>query len=220
MPGIAQLYLHSTELTIREYFLVKPKAHDPTGFLRFQRLQQLESILTSIERWRALFSELPLADWTGITVDSFNQFMHCVVVLFKLTTLDEPGWDLEEVRRRADVFEVLDRTCEKIERVPAMLGMVDADGPRNGLFFKTGYLLRAIKALFLEEMTPEKASSAAQTPYPGQGGGGTDGYVGDDSIPVDFLMGLADEPWLMDIFPLAPEFGADAYLSEPTAPFL
>lgn len=140
---------------------------------------------------------MPLFNWIGINVDIFAHFTHCLVVLFKLTTLEAPGWDLEEVRRRANVFEILDRAAETVDRVPVTLGIVDAEGPRRGLLFKTSYLFRAIKALFLAEMGPQKQQLRQQSLSAAQDGGvgfGDDGYV-----PDEFLMSLWDEPWFSDI---------------------
>jgi hypothetical protein len=141
---------------------------------------------------------MPTIDWVGINVDIFAQFTHCLVVLFKLTTLIETGWDLGEVRRRADVFHIIDHSCETIDRVPATLGIVDADGPRRGLFFKTTYLLRAIKTLFLAEMPPDLRQNDLQSPDNG-GSSTTTDFVGEVSFPDDFLLTLSDEPWLSDI---------------------
>ncbi|KAI3323024.1 hypothetical protein HD806DRAFT_535520 [Xylariaceae sp. AK1471] len=197
---IAQFYLYSAKLTIQASLLSRPSAQDHSSLARFRKLQDLDSTLTTIERWLAVFFEMPLFNWVGITVDIFAQFTHCLVVLFKLTTLNETGWDLAEVRRRADVFEVLDRASEAIDRVPATLGIVDVDGPRKGLFFKTPYLLRTIKALFLAQMAPEPQPDAWQSPQNNVSGdlNGAGGSL-DSLIPDEVLMGLWDEPWLSDI---------------------
>lgn len=158
---------------------------------------------------------MPLIDWVGISVDVFAQFTHCLVALFKLTTLDEPGWNLEDVRKRVDVFEILDRACETIDYVPVVLGMVDAEGPRSGLFFKTTYLLRAIKALFLAEMPPDKVPDSLRL-----SNGAADGvadFMGGPPITDDFLASLAGEPWLSDIFDF-PNLGTELAGSTSSAP--
>lgn len=151
---------------------------------------------------------MPLDDWLGITVDLFSQFLHCLVVLFRLTTINEPGWDPEEVKKRADVFVVIDRACDVIDRIPVELGIVDADGPRSGLLFKTTYLFRAIKTLLMAEMAPHMPPIA---PPPQGRSAAVDAVNAADSVagapvPDDFLMDLAAEPWLSDIF--APSWNA------------
>lgn len=121
--------------------------------------------------------------------------MQFIVVHFKLSILDEPGWDVQEVRRRADVFENIDRACENVERVPAILGMVDADGPRCGLFFKMTTILREVKALFLAEMQPPAAFPTPETGADANdiniGGNGVEAM--DFSFSDEFLMGMLQD---------------------------
>ncbi|RYP67412.1 hypothetical protein DL771_007243 [Monosporascus sp. 5C6A] len=188
------LYLRQTELRIRESLLgSRTVTPDQTGLRHFRHLQDLHSVLDSAERWLAVFSGMPLCDWAGVSVDVFSQFTQCLVVLFRLATLDEPGWDLEEVRRRADVFETLDRFCEIIDRIPAALDITDAEGPRRGLFFKTTHLLCAIKALFLAELpvgVPPPPVAAFPNPSSGTGERGVNGAaeVVDDALVTDDIL--------------------------------
>ncbi|KAI1112125.1 hypothetical protein F5Y14DRAFT_283342 [Nemania sp. NC0429] len=206
----AQFYINSTKLTIQSSVLSRPIPKDHAAHLaqQLQRVQDADATLRTTESWLATFFEMPLFNWTGINVDLFAQLTHCLVVLFNLTTLETPGWDAEAVRRRADVFEMLDRAAETVDRVPATLGIVDAEGPRRGLLFKTSYLFRAIKTLFLAEMGPQKQQyqqqnqkqqqqqqqQALSVAQDGAVGFGDDAYVSDE-----FLMSLWDEPWFSDI---------------------
>lgn len=208
---IAQLYSHDTELTIQESMLRRPRAQDQaSGLSSIQRIRDLDTVLTCIERWQAVSIEMAPGDWIGISVDGFTQFTHCLVVLFKLTMLEEPGWDVDEVRKRADVFGILDHTCEVVHRVPAAVGMVDADGPRNGLFFKVTYFLRAIKALFLSELPPtiQVDSSRGNSSDPAD-------PMADVAISDDFILNLADEPWFSDIMGSTWDFGIESPFDTP-----
>ncbi|KAI1251471.1 hypothetical protein MGN70_006039 [Eutypa lata] len=210
-PDIAQLYSHDTELTIQESMLRRPRAQDrASGLSSIQRIRDLDTVLACVERWQAVSIEMAPGDWIGISVDGFTQFTHCLVVLFKLTMLEEPGWDVDEVRKRADVFGILDHTCEVVHRVPAAVGMVDADGPRNGLFFKVTYFLRAIKALFLSELPPtiQVDSSRGNSSDPAD-------PMADVAISDDFILNLADEPWFSDIMGSTWDFGIESPFDTP-----
>ncbi|OTA88096.1 hypothetical protein M434DRAFT_80645 [Hypoxylon sp. CO27-5] len=194
--GSTQFYLLYTELKIRESLLGRQSPPDQAGVSQFQRLQDLESVLSTVERWLAAYSEMPLGDWIGISVDIFTQFMQYFVVLFKLSILDEPGWDLQEVRRRADIFEILDRACENIDRVPVITGMIDAEGPRSGRFFKMNCILRDVKALFLAEMPPDLQPGAAfPTPNSGPDANDMNGSVElmDFTFSDEFLLSVLQE---------------------------
>ncbi|KAI0113647.1 hypothetical protein GGR51DRAFT_506152 [Nemania sp. FL0031] len=190
----AQFYINSAKLTIQSSAISRSSTPDHANLAQFQRLQSADVTLSTIEKWLAMFFDMPLFGWLGISVDFFAQFTQCLVILFKLTTLEITGWDLEEVKRRVNVFEVLDRAAETVDCVPGTLGIVDAEGPRRGLLFKTSYLFRAIKALFLAEMGPQKQQQSLPTADNGSVGLVDDGYFTDE-----FLESLWDEPWLSDI---------------------
>ncbi|KAI2617419.1 hypothetical protein GGR54DRAFT_641069 [Hypoxylon sp. NC1633] len=208
-----QLYLHHTELKVHESLVGKPRPLDQAGLSRFQRLQDLESVLSSAERWVADIFGMPSHEWIGITVDVFAQFSQCMVILFKLATLDEPGWDLENVRRRADVFQILDRAYEIIDSGTAILGIVDTDGPQGSLpclFSKTTYLIRAVKALFLAEMPPNMMPPAASFPTPDSGGGGNDTggafeFTEDAMLGDEFFLNMMHEDILDPTWDFRPE---------------
>lgn len=153
-------------------------------------------------------------------MDTFSQFTHSLVVLFRLSTHQEPGcgWDRDEVRRRADVFAILDRACELMDAVPGHLDMVDAEGPRSGLFFKTPYLLRAIKSLFAAELR-EQSGQILEEGEASRLAGGTDlGRQGsatmqDMQVPMlgdeDVNFSLSNEPWwLSDLLNMGPSWDA------------
>ncbi|KAI1213591.1 uncharacterized protein F4807DRAFT_408342 [Annulohypoxylon truncatum] len=211
----AQLYLLHAELRIRESALGRPRSPDQTGLSQFQRVQDLESVLNTIERWFVAYSEMPLCNWIGFTADIFTQFMQFLVVNFKLSILNEPGWDVQEVRRRADVFKILERACQDVERVPIELGIADAEGPRYGLFFKIPALLRDVKALFLAEMPPPAAFPTQET---GADANDMDNSAGgaelmDFSFSDEFLLGMLQD----DILSPAWDFRADSsYMPFPT----
>ncbi|KAI1734295.1 hypothetical protein F4680DRAFT_438896 [Xylaria scruposa] len=193
----AQFYINSAKLTIQASVISRPIAQDYASFAQLQRLRDADATLTTIESWLTIFFEMPLFNWIGISVDVFAHFTHCLVILFKLTTLERPGWDLEEVMRRANVFEILDRAAETVDRVPTTLGIMDAEGPRRGLLFKTSYLFRAIKALFLAEMGPQKQQQ--QQPSLSTAQDGSVDFGDEQYVPDEFLTSLWEEPWFSDI---------------------
>ncbi|KAK9417646.1 hypothetical protein SUNI508_01403 [Seiridium unicorne] len=189
--------VRTLELSIRESIL--RGGPDRVAGVDVQRLRELDSVLTVIESWLDVFTHMPLVDAIGIHVDNFTQFLHCIVVLFKLSVLEEPGWDLEEVRRRLDVFNVLDTTYQLVENITIVTGMVDAEGPRNGLFFKAKHLWRAIKALLVAEYSESMVTSNLHGCQK-EGGANEAATVAEDISMDNFLFNLADEPWLSDIY--------------------
>lgn len=145
---------------------------------------------------------MPSIYWAGVSVDTFAQFTHSLVVLLRLTTLEEPGWDRDEVRTRVDVFATLDRACERVDRIPGELDLVDsADGTRSGLFFKTNYLFRAIKQLFLRHAKDNAAEVEQSVSMAGKGMESVfEAQASQASTSEDeLIMDLSNEPWLADL---------------------
>lgn len=153
---------------------------------------------------------MPLKQAIGIDVDTFSQFTHNLAVLCRLLTLEEPGWDREEVRRRADVSDILDRLCGKLSQIPSALGMVDADGPRSGLFFKSAQLFKAMKALFLREVDPGAVPGGARATESGSNLDDGPG-AGELSYMDESVFELSNEPWLTDFLGVGStwDFGTD-----------
>lgn len=166
------------------------------------RIQDLDSILQAAEKWLDAAIRLSLYEWSAINVDSFNQFTHCLVVLFKLSTLDEPGWDVAEVRRRADVFEILDQFSGTVDRVREVLGITDTDGPRKSLFVKAKQLFAVIRALFIAETPPHILPGTWPSSEVDENGGGgfSMNFAGGEFTSDDFMASLLEEPWLYDVF--------------------
>jgi hypothetical protein len=139
---------------------------------------------------------VPLVDWIGTTFSIFAQFSHCIILLFKLTTLEEPGWDTNEVKKRADLLNILEGLAQRLDSIPRLLGLVDAVGTgESGLFFKSSRLIRGIRASFLAEMAP----TPLQTDVQPNGNPDTAEFIGESLVPDDIAMHLADDPWLTDI---------------------
>jgi hypothetical protein len=190
--GSILLFMHSAEIIVKEALFNRPRTHDQTGLSNIQRLEGLESILTAIERWFAVIYKISLNDWIGITFSIFIQFGHCLMLLFKLASLDEPGWDKGEVMRRANLLDILEFFAQRLDDIPGLLGMRDtANLGESGLFFKSSRLLRGIKALF--------ASKLALNSQSGEVSGFTE-FDDGMSLPDDIAMELLEDPWIPDLF--------------------
>jgi hypothetical protein len=170
--------LYGTEIVSKESLLHRPKIQDQTDL---RRLEGLDSLLTAIERWFEVFHKLPLVDWIGIPFSIWTQFSQCLTILFRLTTLNERGWDTAEVRKRADVLDIIEGLAKGSERLAELVDLVDMG--EDSVFFKVPPLLRGLRAKFAAEMTLQSGDSH--------------GIVG---VSDDFAMCFADDPWLMEMF--------------------
>jgi hypothetical protein len=185
------------EVVVKEALLKRPKVSDQTGLSDLQRLEDLDSILRAVERWIEVFFDVPLINWIGTTYAMFAQFSHCIVLLFKLTSLDEPDWDGTDVKKRADLMEILDRMASRFDSIPSFLGLVDAEDPEEtGIFFKSSGLIRALKATFSIELSqnqlqmevqPNLGVESPETITESFAGGDVEMFLGDDPWWSEFL---------------------------------
>ncbi|KAH9906340.1 hypothetical protein F4778DRAFT_801578 [Xylariomycetidae sp. FL2044] len=196
--GTAPLYLYSTEIAIREPVIRHAVMRDRDSFPQMRRISELESVLACVQGYFTAFNDRPIDVWFGIDVECLSRLTGCLVVLFRLGTLDEPGWDVDEVRKQVDVFAILDRICQNIEEIVVVLGLIDADGPKRGLFFKAGHLFSSIKVFFSNEMKSHTLSSAPQASasHPPYNSSTLQGW--DVFVPEEFFSNLSNEPWFSD----------------------
>ena len=176
--------LYGAEITGKEPLLYKPQVRDQ---IDLRRLDGLDSLLTAIERWYEEFYQVPLVDWIGVSFEVFAQFWNCLTLLFQLTTLDEPGWDTEEVRKRVDLLHILEDFAQSFERLPEAVGLVDDTRKGEiGAIFRAVPHIRAMKAKFMAEMTPATLQSVEDP--------------GAVEVSDDFEMCFTDDPWLTEMF--------------------
>ena len=185
--------MYSAEIIVREASVKRPKSQDEAGAVDLQRLEELDSLLTTVERWLEARSKISAFDSLGITFTISSQLAHSVIVLFRLSTLDEPGWDKQEVRKRADLYDVLERTAQAYESLIRVHGMVDDTGTgESGMLFKAPFLIRGMKANFRAEMAPESDFSASS-------GDHIVGPFGEPLLMDDTMIYLPDDPLFTEL---------------------
>ncbi|QDS72293.1 hypothetical protein FKW77_006920 [Venturia effusa] len=197
------LELYATDIIIHETILHKPRTHTPTSLPDLKRLALLDSLLGAIERWFDVFHAVPNSQWIGTPFGSFTQYGHCAILLFKLTTLDEPGWEKEEVVKRANLLDILDRLASRLDTIPQEMQLVDTpEGSDSGLFFKAAKLIRGMRASFAAELNntvaphPQPQQTISQIPT----NPSTAELLSNVPDPDDVLMLLADDPFMAEMF--------------------
>ncbi|KAL3426836.1 zn 2cys6 transcription factor [Phlyctema vagabunda] len=119
----------SVTIGIHDYSLEthsKFTSSDPTAIL--QRTESLWTCLMAIKSWFELFFNLdifPLTSYPHISMTQFSQMAHCIVVLYRLATLEAPGlqWDRKRVRQELDLGNVLKVMTERWALVPPAAGI-------------------------------------------------------------------------------------------------
>lgn len=94
----------------------------------FQRLEYLYTCLETVKSATENFLTIPISDYTGISFPVFTQLVRYIIVLYKLSTLNDPVWDLSLVRTNIDVIQVIDQVIRNIQQAMAELGEQCANG--------------------------------------------------------------------------------------------
>lgn len=168
-------HLHQTAITF------------PSSYSQPQRTTFLLKCLDSCQRFfEVLFSIPPDQGWT-FSYAAGTQTIHTLVVLCRLATLDDPGWDLEYVRSIIDLAAVLDHVIRKFTelrtaRSAGSDGLLDTTPTARAL----GHLSQ-IKVAYEKKLS--KGNDDERQMLPSQVGG-------DMVLDRDLWSGFEDFVWL------------------------
>ncbi|KAH8895487.1 HET-domain-containing protein [Thozetella sp. PMI_491] len=194
LAGAFSLVLFSTEVIVKEAFVASSKDQDEAAPLDLERLEGLESLLTSLEQWFKEFFALSFGEWMSTTFTICAQYSHCINILFRLSTLRAPGWDAGAARRRVDVLEMLDRIIQRVERLIGMWN-IDHLSHEESAIVSAPRRIRGIR----EELSAQ-LSATDQLAAGGSLMNTTNCEYFDESFPMDTTgMYSQDYPWLMDV---------------------
>lgn len=136
----------------------------------------LQTVKTSFDNIFAIYP----TEYNATSFILFMQLARSIVVLFKLSVLKDPAWDLSLVRSTVDLLEVMNRLIVQLSEARDILG----EQARNG------YLDRAVKIF-----TIVKSWSAAKFDEVGVG------VVETQQAEQPAIDGMSiDNLWLMDQF--------------------
>ncbi|KAF8246624.1 hypothetical protein K440DRAFT_661906 [Wilcoxina mikolae CBS 423.85] len=112
-----------------EVHLYEIGIHDPyhthasqTENLPLRRLEILYDCLVSIKNYFEVFFTLPYTRYFGFTFVEWTQMSYVLVIISKLSLLQDPGWDLAHVRHMVDVSTVLGRSITRFQDLKSLKG--------------------------------------------------------------------------------------------------
>ncbi|RDW84203.1 Zn(II)2Cys6 transcription factor domain-containing protein [Aspergillus mulundensis] len=119
---ILLLHHHYASLTLHESALTSAPM-SPSSTLNFQQLEHHYACLSAAKSWFALFLSIPPASYISFPFSIFAQMVHNLVVLYQLSTFDNPSWDVAAVRKTIDVLELLETVIKNMGLVAAAAGL-------------------------------------------------------------------------------------------------
>ncbi|KAJ9401498.1 hypothetical protein DTO282F9_1695 [Paecilomyces variotii] len=181
---VVLLQQHYTELTIQEISLTRAPIMSSTT--NFQRLESLYSCLSSAKAYTDIFCNIPPAEFFGMPFSTFSQFGHCLIALYKLSTLEDPAWDKAMVRNTADVLLIIDRVVQIMGHV---VEFVAGPEQEDRTFIKGATLMRSLRQKWAENLSTVSGESDASL-----------NRQDPEDILSAFPLEWPDDAWLNDIF--------------------
>ena len=185
-------HLYSTELTVNEIALSQVPII--TNDSNFEQLNRLYACVESIKSWFEVFFSIPPTDYIGFPFSIFSQLVHCLVTLYRLSTLRDPAWDKNGVREAADLLLILDQVINNMEQGATLAGLDNNDSTEGDVFSRTAKKFRSIRPEW--EAKLGSADLIVPTIPPPRNANET-------SLPEAFPVDFADNDWMME-FLLAP----------------
>jgi hypothetical protein len=170
---------HSTEI-----FLYDPALQQSpiaVGFVKGEphRLDMLHSCLTSAQSLLASFLAQPLSIYFSLCVIELSHIGQSLATIFKLTMVDEPGWDLTYVRKTANTCDYFDLMISKFEQVGAIIDQSQPEPCRNSFPTGCSNAMRKIKGVYEARIAAETAQNTSQEQTNSIG---LDGIINGDQI--------------------------------------
>jgi len=190
LSEVELLHLHSTTLTVNEVEFSKlPTLSNCSDFYR---LEALYVSLNAVKSWFDIFFSIPTTAYVGFPFSIFSQLIHCLISLFKLSTLEDPAWDKGIVRETADVHSILNQI---------ILNMQEANDWYNaegGVFTKAAEAFGTIRSRWRVKLGLPIIPPGY---LPGLMANGEE-VMGQPSVAMEDVMSmeLPEEWWFSDVF--------------------
>ncbi|KAI1762953.1 putative C6 transcription factor [Hypoxylon sp. FL1150] len=195
-------HMHYIELCINETLhtansneplLATPGSSPSSNSTGFERLECLWRSVNAIKSWLDIFYTLPPPTVSGCPFPLRAQLARCLVVLFRLSTLEDPAWDRQAVRGTVDLLLVLDQIATKLDIASRESGEQSGDE----IFAQFSKAMRTFRAWAATKIAPEEPVADPAWSYAGTTP--TVGYGMMDNNPM-MMMDIGHDGWFEGFF--------------------
>jgi hypothetical protein len=136
-------YLNA-QINLYESAIPKPFSTDYSA-CSLQQLDMLHGCLIACQQYFEAFFAMSREYLVTLSFVNFGRLSFGIVTLFKLSLLDAPGWDLENVRQTVDMGVVLDRIIYEFEHAMNSAATQDEIDNSHNCFTKGARRLRRVR---------------------------------------------------------------------------
>ena len=182
-----EFFILNTELTIYEAAQELPLTSNSDN-IPHKKITTFLHALYTIKAWLDKFFNIPQSAYPDVTFSMFSQFIHCIVSLFRLSTIDDPNWDRDAVKQTVDLVQVIERFAANVEKVRDARNLV-IDNDEEDMFTKSTVLMRRLAAAWSAEIA---AVGVRQNP---------EQAVPEIELPPELMdLDMLDGEWLTEMF--------------------
>lgn len=192
-------HISYTELVIQEAALAKPKAPVSGTMLDLQRYEAMEACLSAVKDWFDRHFSIPSFVYIGMTFSYWCHMCHCLLVLSRLSILNEPAWDRRAVRNKIDLLAICEQLKIGFEEVATQRLMDTGQTAEEDGFAKFTRMLRTMKSNWVAEVAALEGNAV---PGPSlstnQAEAFLDGSIGGLNVP--FFQPEDPDSWIAGLF--------------------
>lgn len=156
----------------------------------YRRREYLQACLEAAKGFMECFLTIDPTEYRGLTFWIMIEYVHSAQLIYRLSLLDDPGWDRAMVRQTANIVYYLEQTASRFQQAHE-LEQYGANAADQTLFSKAYDSLKTTIPVWNASL--EQVGAVANI----QSGGGTS-VAGEFVDPI--LMELNDDMWLQDMF--------------------
>ncbi|KAJ5591583.1 uncharacterized protein N7459_001952 [Penicillium hispanicum] len=183
--NILYLHFHSIKLEIA---LSQASLH--SGPLIALQHNSLRRGLEAITAWSDVVFAVPLADYVGFPFSILSQSVRCLTTLYRLATLDSPGWDKQHVQDTAHPIMVINRLIHNLEQASLVAGLDNQGAPEGDVFTRSANAFRSLRVEWEGKLGVAPSTSSIMSPS----------YdVGEIGLPDPLADDFLDNDWFMDL---------------------
>ncbi|KAJ4423327.1 hypothetical protein N0V82_002055 [Gnomoniopsis sp. IMI 355080] len=200
-PSVARhetvlLHLYNTDVAVQELALDYGPLTNPMDAIK--QLESLQKCLTAVENLFQIWEGIPRHRIIGLTFSTFMQKIQGLVALFRLSKLDNvPAWNTAEVRKRLDIFALLERLAVLMDSVAAATAVAEDEPGEDSLWRKASKVMRRMK-MGIKEDFPDMNEGLNVGQVSDLVSGGPN--LAPQDLQDPFMSNLSDDPWLSAIF--------------------
>ncbi|KIW35297.1 uncharacterized protein PV07_02000 [Cladophialophora immunda] len=181
ISDVVLLHLYGAELDV----ILSEFLH--TNELTLEQWQSLDVALESIKSWFNVFFTIQPLAYLGLSHFIFLQLTRCIMILYRLKTLDDSTWAENHVWKTDEALQVLDRVLNNMEQVTFLGGFDNTDCPDGDVFTRTARMFRSLRPAWETKRNSVQSKSSPQ-------------YIDDLILPDLIGTDSFDIDWFTDLF--------------------